>query len=225
MLRKKLSSIKFPVLLFSLTWSLFIVINSVAASESPSRTYQFMWGIGPPSYSRMYVNITAPVYATPNSAIRMDLSYLFSTDITISTPGQRLEVSALLDNGQWQQVYYSVVLADGTYDHGTKQNRTAYVTVPSNAKLGSFLNVTLYTDYNSWKIYPTEIRAMNYDDLQSQVSSLQSQITSLQSQLQNINSQNTTMTSLALITAVAAVVFIGATIYLAARKPKVKTAG
>jgi chaperonin cofactor prefoldin len=173
--------------LFSIACLSALFLGTANASESPVRTCQYIWGDSTPR--RMYINLTAPMYAAPGSLIQMSVVWFFETAIAISAPGQQLEVYALRNSGVWQQIFFSVALPDGNYAAGTQRNITAYVPVPSDARLGSLLNVSLYMPYNAWMPYPTEIRGMNYDDLQSAYDNLQSQVYSLNQQVSSLTAQ------------------------------------
>jgi len=171
-------------------------VKSATASEWSTRTCQFMWSVNTPPYSRYHINLTSPMYATPRSGIQLELLYFFETDVTIEVPGHCLQVSALLSNGTWQRLYNRFVLWNGTYSNGTSQSILAYVVVPSDAKLGSLLNVSVCSDYCRWMPYPTEVRNMDYDDLelayinaQSQVNTLNQQVDFLNQHISNLDQQ------------------------------------
>ena len=112
------------------------------------RTCEFVWGSD--GVQRLYITLTSPAFATPNSTIRFDLFFLFLTQITVGA-AIRLEASSLQNNASWQQIYYDVVIATDVYPPGTNITFTADVTIPTNAQLCSLLNVSLWSTTLSWQ--------------------------------------------------------------------------
>jgi len=182
---------------FSILCLFGLCLSTTNASVSPTRTYKFHWDNG--SGAVLEWNITAPMYASRGAPVSLTINFHFYSTINILS--ERIEVTATLDGGGTQQIYYSILL-QGTYGAGTERTFTPLVTIPSNAMLGSSLNVSIYTDINRWYLFPTEIRDLNYDDLQSaynnaqsQINTLNSQVDSLNQQISNLNQQVTNLTS------------------------------
>jgi len=162
-----------------------LCLSTADASVSPTRKYTVIYDNG--TGVVLTWNLTAPVYASRGSpqTFTWEFEMLAGTS-NIAT--MRFEVTANLDSGGKQQIYYSILL-QGTYSAGYKTTVTPIVTVPSNAMLGSVLNVSIYTSLNKWFLFPTEIRDMNYDDLQSAYNNAQSQINTLNLQVNSLNQQ------------------------------------
>jgi organic radical activating enzyme len=140
-------------------------------------------------------NVTAPLYASRGSPVTLTLGFhVYPTGGEPNLTPLRLEVTTTLDNSATQQVFYGILL-QGSYSVGYDKTFTETITVPSNAMLGSSLNVSVYSDINKWFLYPTEIRDMNYDDLQSAYYNAQSQIDSLDQQISSLNQQIASLTS------------------------------
>ena len=152
------------------------------ASTSPTRTYLIHLDNG--SGNVFEWDLTAPIYASSGSP--MTLIWRFNLLAGSLNIAMRMDMRANLDNGGIQQIYYNTLL-EGSHSAGYQAMVTIVVTVPSNAMLGSGLNISIYTDLNRWFLFPTEIRDMNYDDLQSAYINAQSQVNSSNQQVSNLN--------------------------------------
>jgi len=175
-----------------------LCLSTVNASASPTRKYEFLYDNG--TGTVMAWNLTAPVYASRGSPQTFIWEFAMLAGAS-NIAMMRFEVTADLDTGGKQQIYYSILL-QGTYSAGYKTTVTPIVTVPSNAALGSVLNVSIYTSLNKYFLFPTEIRDTNYDDLQSaynnavsQINELNQQVDSLNQMVNSLNQQVTDLTN------------------------------
>lgn len=185
---------------FAIAFTIICIFGSVMKSSyastspttSPTRTYQFRFD--DTSTHVLGWNVTAPLYASRGSPVTLNLGFHVYPTGGINLSPLRLEVTTTLDNSATQQVFFGILL-QGSYSVGFDRTFTETITIPSNAMIGSSLNVSAYTDINKWFLYPTEIRDMNYDDLQSAYDNAQSQIDSLNQQLSSLNQQIANLTS------------------------------
>jgi chaperonin cofactor prefoldin len=165
-------------------------LGNVKASTF-TRTYAIHWDNG--SGVVFDWEITAPVYASPSASFNLIWSFQMQAG-TLSISALKMEVTSDLYTGGKQQIYNNALLK-GSYSAGYSVTYTPIVTVPSDAMIGSTLNVSIYTDQNKWFLYPTEVRNMSYDDLQSAYDSAQSQITTLDLQVNSLNQQVASLTT------------------------------
>lgn len=156
------------------------------ASNSQTNTYQFHWDDGQTHVFDW--NVTAPLYASPSSPMALTLGFHVDPTGGVTISSLRLEVTAILDNGSTEQVFYAILL-QGSYSVGFDKVIPESITVPSNAMVGSSLNVSVYTDVNRWFLYPTEIENTSYGDLQAAYDNAQSQISSLNQTINSLNQQ------------------------------------